>query len=398
MNRRIDFAWELGGHTGHVATLLPIARAMQARGFDARFLLREFDAGRDLEGASEVPREPAPIWVEPPRVPDMRTLGEILLNFGYREAAGLRQLIEAWRERLAGAAAVIASVAPAAHIAARTLDIPSFEISQGFHVPPPTMPTPLLRDWLRVAPGELEAIDRGVLDAINAVLSAYGKPGIATIGDLFTGRTVRLTYPELDIYTGRGTVEYFGIPLSGEGALVPAWPQGSGARVFAYLYPYYEKLDQLFAALVNLRCPALVLCRGVDRALRESYAGTSVFITEEPMAVSALLPQADIVACHASHQMTAQALLAGKPLLAMPTQLEQFLITRRLVRQGMGLGIAVEEAKPDFMSALEELSANPRYASNARAFSARYGKRDRGAALRTMIARCEAALGANRLP
>lgn len=390
--RRIDFAWELGAGTGHVTTLLPIARAMQARGYDARFLLREIAAGSDLEGASEIPRMHAPIWVAPEQTRDARTLGEILHNFGYGDGAGLRQLIEAWRERLSGASAVIASVAPAAHIAARTLGIPSFEISQGFHVPPPTMPTPLLRDWLQVAPGELEAIDHRVIAAISAVLAAYGQPGIATIGELFSGRSVLLTYPELDIYTGRGTVEYFGIPLSGEGTHLAAWPAGRPARVFAYLYPYYKHLDALFAALVRLRCPTLVLCRGIDLGLREKYAGTSVFITEEPMAVSALLPQADIVACHASHQMSAQALLAGKPLLAMPTQLEQFLITRRVVRQGMGLGIAAEEAKPDFTSALEELAGNPRYTHNACSFATHYANHDRGAALATMIARCEAAL------
>jgi UDP:flavonoid glycosyltransferase YjiC (YdhE family) len=38
---KIEFAWELGAGTGHVATLLPIAAAMKARGHDARFFLRD---------------------------------------------------------------------------------------------------------------------------------------------------------------------------------------------------------------------------------------------------------------------------------------------------------------------------------------------------------------------
>lgn len=390
--RRIDFAWELGAHTGHIATLLPVARAMQSRGHEARFLLREIDAGRDLEGASEVPRIPAPIWVGPSHYPNPRNFAEILHNFGYHDPAALRQLTEAWRERLAGSRALIASVAPAAHIAARTLGIPSFEISQGFHIPPPTLPSPLLRDWLSVPRAELEAADRTVLSAINSVLAAYGTPLVRTIGELFLGRSMLLTYPELDIYIDRGPAEYFGIPRSVEGKALPAWPAGGGPKVFAYLYSYFSGLERLFDALAGTESSTLALCRGVEERLRDKYRGTSVFVTEEPMAASNLLDEADMVICHASHQMSAQALLAGKPVLLLPTQLEQFLITRRIVLQGMGLGIASEETNPDFAAALTELRRNQSYALKARAFAARYANHDRGAALATMIARCEAAL------
>src|SRR5438094_9447671 len=62
---KIEFAWELGAGTGHVATLLPIAAAMKARGHDARFFLRDLSAGADLDGAAEIPREGAPIWAGP---------------------------------------------------------------------------------------------------------------------------------------------------------------------------------------------------------------------------------------------------------------------------------------------------------------------------------------------
>ena len=91
--------------------------------------------------------------------------------------------------------------------------------------------------------------------------------------------------------------------------------------------------------------------------------------------------------------MTAQALLAGRPLLAVPTQLEQFLITRRVVRYGAGLGIAPGVPSADFTRALSELTVNRKYAEKAREFAHRYAGHDRDAALATMIARCEAALG-----
>ena len=392
--RRIDFAWELGGHSGHVTTLLPIARAMHARGHPVRFLLRDVDAGGDLAGVAEFTREPAPVWLGRVRNDKPCNFGEILANFGYADPILLRQLIEAWRARLEGAAAVVASVAPGAHIAARTLNIPSFEISQGFHIPPPTMPSPLLRDWESVPHVKLEAADHAVLGAINRVLMAYGVATLETIGDLFVGHSMLLTYPELDVYPGRGPSEYFGIPNSGEGAAVPAWPQGRGPKVFSYLYNYYPNLKMLLDSLEQLAMPTLMLCRGVDPALVAQHSDGTVRISQTPMAVSCLLAQCDLVVCHGSHQMTAQALLAGKPLLLLPSQLEQFMIARRVVRYGAGLGIAPGEADADFAGALTRLTSDPKYADQAQTFSQRYATHDRDAALATMIRRCEAAIAA----
>jgi UDP:flavonoid glycosyltransferase YjiC (YdhE family) len=389
---KIQFAWELGAGTGHVATLLPVARAMKARGHDARFFLRDLSAGADLKGAGELPREGAPIWSGPPTVQNPLNLGEILLNFGYHDPPQHQLLIDAWRERLKGSHAVIANVAPAAHLAALTLGIPSFEISQGFHVPPPAMPSPPLRHWESAPRARLEAADRSVLHAINTVLSGYGARPLATIGELFAGRAMLLTYPELDIYPERGPSDYYGITDSGEGEAVPDWPSGDGARLFAYLYSYFKGLDSLLAAIAASKSPTLVFCRGIDPQLRDKYGGSSIRFSAEAMSVSRVLPQAHAVVCHGSHQMTAQALLAGKPLLLLPTQLEQFLIMRRLVRFGAGLGIAPEVPNADYTSALGAIAEKGEYAAKAREFAGRYARHERGAALATMIARIEAAL------
>jgi UDP:flavonoid glycosyltransferase YjiC (YdhE family) len=273
-----------------------------------------------------------------------------------------------------------------------TLGIPSFEISQGFHVPPPAFPTPPLRDWEPAPRARLEAADHRVLDSINEVLAAYGVEPLATLGGLFAGRSMLLTYPELDIYLDRGPAEYYGVPHSSEGSLTPDWPAGRGPRVFAYLYPYYDQLPALLDALAAIDARTLMLCRGVAADLRRRHTGRSVLVSEEAMAASRLLPQCDLVVCHASHQMTAQALLAGKPVLLLPTQLEQLIIMRRVVRFGAGLGVAPGVQGADFAAALTELAAAPGYARKAAEFAARYRGHDRGAALATMVKRCEAAL------
>jgi UDP:flavonoid glycosyltransferase YjiC (YdhE family) len=389
---RIDFAWELGAGTGHVTTLLPLAAMLKARAHDVRFLLKDIDSAGDLEGAGEFAREGAPRWVGPIVYENPLNFAEILHNFGYENASSLRELVDAWRKRLEATALVIANVAPAAHIAARTLGIPSLEISQGYHIPPPVMPTPPLRDWEPAPRVRLEEADRRIVGTINRVLAAFGARQIATIGELFSARSMLLTYPELDIYSERGPAEYYGIPETGEGVLAPRWHEGDGPRVFAYLYSYYKALPALLESLARAGARCLILCRGVDPALKREYEGSALLISETPMSVSTLLPQCDLVICHGSHQMTAQALLAGKPLLMMPTHLEQFLITRRVVRFGAGLGIAPDVDSADFGAALRDLTSQVAYSSKAREFAERYRGQDRKAALATMVQRCEAAV------
>jgi len=103
---KIEFAWELGAHTGHVTTMLPVAATLKARGHEVRFLLREPHAAADVEGAAEIPRAGAPIWSGPTINANPLNLGEILLNFGYHDAGPVKALIDAWREQLRASQAV----------------------------------------------------------------------------------------------------------------------------------------------------------------------------------------------------------------------------------------------------------------------------------------------------
>ena len=86
--------------------------------------------------------------------------------------------------------------------------------------------------------------------------------------------------------------------------------------------------------------------------------------------------------------------LAGRPLLMLPTQLEQFLIMRRVVRMGAGLGIAPDVPDPDYDVALAQLAQDPGFTRNAAAFAARYRSHSAPAALDTMVARILASAGA----
>jgi UDP:flavonoid glycosyltransferase YjiC (YdhE family) len=393
---RIELAWELGGNLGHVSVLLPIALALKDRGHEVRLFLREIAPARDFPGADQVASEGAPIWVGPTPYPNPINFGQILLNFGYANPSQLEPLIEAWRERLSGADLIVSHCSPSALIAARTLGIQSVEISQGFHVPPAAFPTPALREWESVPIPALQAADLQSLEAINAALSRHSSAPLRTLGDLYSSRSVLLTYPEIDTYVNRSDAQYVGIVPTGESGAVPVWPAGSGPRVFAYVYSHYVGLPNLLAALAELDVPTLAFCRDIDPGLKARYQSSTLRFSDAPMSVSAMVPQSDLVICHANHQMTAQALLAGKPLLLLPTQVEQMLIARRVERIGAGVTVAPVSPTSDFALPLAILAEGKGHAECARAFAARYDRLDRAAMLAGIADRCEQRLASRR--
>jgi hypothetical protein len=75
----------------------------------------------------------------------------------------------------------------------------------------------------------------------------------------------------------------------------------------------------------------------------------------------------------------------------LPTQLEQFLIMRRVVRFGAALGVDPSVPDADYESGLNSL-VDGQHASRARAFAQRYALHDPEAALATMIRRIESGI------
>lgn len=370
--------------------MIPLAARLAQRGYRVDAYLSDPQAASGFPGTSDLHIFPAPRWVGSVMQPDGLNYAEILVNFGFHSADALRQLVDAWRERIAGADLLVSNVAPGALLAARTLGVPALEISQGFHVPPPACPSPPFRDWEPAPRARLVSSDRRVIQAVNAVLAEHQGAPIESIGELFAGRTLLQTYPELEMYPERGPAEYFGvIPVVGGPRI--DWPQGR-PRILAYVYADYRHLDALLAALARTGWPVIVVCPALDGERRAAHASRRMVFSDGLVDFQAMAEGADAVICHGSHQTTAEALLVGKPLLLLPTQLEQFLTTRRVVRQGAALGILQDVAQPDFSTALKNVTQDPKFAQHADEFARRYRTHRRDAALDTLVARCEAAL------
>jgi UDP:flavonoid glycosyltransferase YjiC (YdhE family) len=377
---RFLFAWELGGGLGHLGPLLPVARSLRARGHHVAFALRDLSGLAALDPAAELQVLQAPVCIrnypglaEPPL-----NYAEVLMRYGYLEPDTLTGLVRGWRElvRLTGADVIVADHAPSAIVAAKTLSLRCALTGNGFYVPPMVSPTPNMRPWVSVPPERLASSDKRVVDTMNAVFDAFGSARIAHLYELFDVDAIVMTaFAELDQYASRSEADLkrmvFCGPVAsiGADAAAPVWPAVEGKRIFAYLKPEYPHLAAVLNALAASAQPCLIY--GLGANLAAPAAPNLVFATR-PVDVEAAGRECAIGICHASSTTTAALLQAGRPLLLLPMQLEQFLAGSREAELGAGLVINPEDQQPDVRGALARLLEDQQLSAGAHRFAERY--------------------------
>ncbi|MDP3716059.1 MAG: glycosyltransferase, partial [Burkholderiales bacterium] len=83
--------------------------------------------------------------------------------------------------------------------------------------------------------------------------------------------------------------------------------------------------------------------------------------------------ECDAVVCHSGLGTVTATLRAGKPLLLLPAQLEQYLLARNVEKLGAGLTVHPETAAPDFAGSLRRLLDESVYTQRAEALAQRHG-------------------------
>ncbi len=342
----IVFCWELGAALGHAGRLKALARPLVARGHAVSFVLRDLVHTRRLLAGTGVPVYQAPLWLH--RVeglpPGEASLADILLACGWLDADAMAGLVDGWRHLLSALRAdvVVGDYAPGALLAARSLGIASSAVGAGFQMPP-AGPLPPLRDWEATPRARMAATEARVLATANAVLARHGAPPYARAADLLRGDLPLLcTWPELDPW-GRAEADerWFGPTIGGAGAGggAPAWPEGDGPRVFAYLRGPHPEHEAMLAALARAGCRTLCYLPDVAAGAAPPFAHPRIAWAAGPVALHDALRQSAFAICHAGESTVSQALLAGVPLLLLPRTAEAFLTARRVRRLGAGINV-----------------------------------------------------------
>lgn len=373
---KILIAWELGGGLGHLVPLLGLAEDLLERGHDVSLAARDLVEAGTLFDGLPITYYQAPHRIEPfqPAFDPPITYGHLLHNIGFGTEGGLYALCSAWKSIFASIRpeVVLFEHSPVAMFAARELGCRKAALGTGFTAPP--TPLPLIRPWMSSEQSDWTADHRRTVDTANRVAARLGLGPLATLDDVYAGVTPFLrTYPEIDHFGPRRDGNYVGIALDSTGKK-PHWPYGEGPKLFAYLKPFqgfHEAVSQLY----QLRMPCIIFCPHLRaqqvRELEEQFP--SIVFSTEPLNIELVVRDCNVAICHGGHGMVARMLLAGIPLVAIPLQLEQTLISQRLAASGAGIHLAGEHASK-LGSAIRHILSNESYATAGKRMSHRYAE------------------------
>jgi hypothetical protein len=361
----IHFAWELGGGLGHAGRLKPLAAEALRRGHQVSMCLRELVHTNTVLAPLGVPRLQAPMWLhEVKGLPSPQiSLAEILLAMGYVNADALQGLFTGWRDtlQLLKPDLVVADSAPTAVLAARSLSVRSATVGIGYFMPPEATPMPVLRDWEAVQPGRMEAGDKQMLTAVNTVLGNVGCAPLQHAAQAMLGDApLHLTWPEFDHY-GRQTLPdgqtWWGPSMLSGAGVAPQWPAAEGPRVFAYLKTEHPDHALVLQALVKLGCVVECYLPEVASGRPPPVQSPRIHYSSGPVDLRATLPGCALCICHGGEATLSQALLLEVPVLLLPTQAEQFLISRCVGRAGLGINAAERRRPLDYAALMQPMLA-----------------------------------------
>jgi UDP:flavonoid glycosyltransferase YjiC (YdhE family) len=422
---RILCVWELGADFGHMSRFLPLALKLRERGHEVVFALKDLSNAEAILGRHGFTLLQAPIWTAPvpglPKPPLSYT--EILFRFGFLNKSGLTGMLKGWRElyALVKPDLMLADHSPTALLASRGLPFKRCLIGTGFFSPPRVSPFPNMRTWLKIPPERLPDGEKNVLQTANAVLAGFGVKPMNALFDMFdVDEDFLCTFPELDHYADRGPARYWSPVFAKDHGQDLKWPEPrQGKRVFAYLKPRYRDYEKILGLLRQVKGTVLVFSPGMSKAMTQKYQSPRMIISTQPIKLSGITAGCDLAICHAGPGTCAAMLLAGVPLLLLPTQLEQYMAARRVLQLGAGLMVterppddpkgqapaaakgqepaaakgqepaALKPKEPDYRMLLTRLLGRPAFAERAKAFAARHADFDQSKQCESMAQRIE---------
>ncbi|MGE5626139.1 MAG: glycosyltransferase [Bacillota bacterium] len=369
---RVVMCWELGADLGHVARLKPLAEALAARGHEVSFIVRENLPAERLLDPARFRWYQAPFQTEAVPAPMAPTLSfaHVMHNVGFNRPQAILGRIHAWRNLFTSLKPdlLVFDHSPSALLAARGLKTRRVVLGTGFGIPPDTSPWPPFD--AADAGADVRGAEESIRANINEALKTLGEAPIGRLADIYRAQASLLfTLKELDHYPDRPDGDYWG-PTHQETGVAPAWPVKNGRRVFAYLKPF-KTLSSLLDTLKQSGRPSLIYLGKGAEDLRRGYSGADMNFSDRPVDLTRAVADADLVVCHAGHGTVSAALFAGKPLLLLPLNIEQRMLSARVAAAGAGLAapaLAAEGMRQKFLRLLEE----PGFTEVARTFKERY--------------------------
>jgi len=401
---KIVFAWEFGGGLGHIQRIASLAEKMLERGHDAVCIVKYVAEAEKILGRFGIDVIQAPVYwnINVNALPNTFNYALNLFNLGYTIGDGLISMVKTWRNmfRLIKPDMAVIDHAPTALIALRSMQTKTILYGTGYVSPPALSPMPSLLPWLKAPEGLLESSEEKAVSTINRALAQLDAPLLHKLSDLFVvDENILTTFKELDHYQKREPAKYWGPVFSPTVGISPVWPPGFAKRIFCYLKPDNPHFKSLLYTLKRIKAVSVIYAPGVSAELVKEIQDPRMNIVQEPLDMSKVCRECDLVICHAGHGTVASTLLYGKPLLVIPGRhhLEQVLTARNVTRLKAGLAILKKSNEVSltdgYMTAIMRLLNEAHFHEQARNFSQKYKDFNPETQISQIADRCQEIMG-----
>lgn len=386
----------MGADYGHVIRLATLARELARRGHEPTLALRDLTHADALLGHEPFTVLQAPLWLgDVTGLVQPASFAETLLRVGFLHPQALTGVARAWRALVAMCAPdlLVCDYAPTALLATRGLGLARINIGESFGVPPRTQPMPIYRPWRPEPPARVAQAEQHALNGANAVLTRLGLPTLRCLAELMeVDDEIITTFAEFEQYPGRVGGHYAGGMSDPGQGVPPEWPLVDGPRVFAYIKPGTRDFEPVLKALRALEVAAVVHAPGMSTAMQHRHLAANIRFSERPLRMVDVCRECDIAICHAGANTVQALVVSGKPLLLLPTHVEQMMTAKAVQHLGAGLVVDYERPAPDYRKLMKRLIDEPAFAAAAQAVAARHVDDDPAARLAAVADRIEAVI------
>jgi len=379
---RILFVWELGANYGHASKIIetfvalgPLAEVVIAAREPQAFAEIAPRLGLNIRPAPHAPPPPPPPLGPAPPVLNYT---DSLRFCGWTDAVQLAGLIRSWRDLFAEVAPdlIVTQAAPTALLAARGGRWPVVTLGSGFDAPARADPMPAY-------PGDHTAADLRIaedrtLAVAEAALRETGSPALGQLRAIFdAGPMLLAAMIQTDHYHPRrqwepGHPPYLGHLFTIDRGSALDWAGDGRARILAYLRPGahgFAATAQALAARGRTR-DIVLAAPGLPAAAAASLRAAGLRVVDGPLRLDLLLPEADLMVSHGSNGVVAAGLVAGVPQFLVPTQTEQYMLTRAVAAQKLAFGLTGRPDPAAVSRTLEDALASRVLRASARAVAA----------------------------
>lgn len=126
----------------------------------------------------------------------------------------------------------------------------------------------------------------------------------------------------------------------------------------------------------NIEANVLVYATGFTPKLKAMFQTEKLVFSPKMLNLKKVCQNCELVICHAGHATVARALLGGIPVVMLPSQLEQFIMSVNVVRYGAATMVKQNEEQPDFAGVIHQALNDENIRQKAKEFAARHAAFD----------------------